>query len=223
MRKYIFKILFASVIVFGVTSCKNNEEVKNETLVLDEIENKEEARDFIVVPQSSTIHWLGSKPTGEHEGFISISEGKFSLKDGKIAEGKFDIDMKSIVVTDLEGEDKDKLEAHLMGTTEGAEDHFFHVTEFPAATFKATGTVTENEKTLLVGDLTLKGKTNQVSFPVEVNMVDNDVAEIKSAPFKIDRSKWDIKFKSKSFFDDLGGNFISDEIQLEINLMAKGL
>lgn len=223
MRKHFLRLLFATTIVFGVTSCKNNEEAKNETIVLDEVDEKIETREFIIDTESSDIHWEGSKPTGKHEGLISLKEGKFSLKDGKIAEGEFLIDMKSVVVTDMEGEDKEKLEAHLMGTLEGAEDHFFDVREFPTAAFKATGTSTENGKTLMVGDLTLKGKTQQVSFPIEVHMIDNDVAEIRTEPFKIDRSKWDIKFKSKSFFDDLGGNFISDEIQLEVRLLAKGL
>lgn len=223
MRKHFFKLLFATAIVFGVTSCKNNEEAKNDIVVLDETDNKVEARDFVIDTESSTIHWGGSKPTGTHEGHISIKEGKFNLKGSKIVGGNFIIDMNSIVVTDMEGDDKEKLESHLMGTLKGTKDHFFDVKEFPTATFKVTGTSTEDGKTIMVGDLTLKEKTQQVSFPIEVNMVDNDVAEIRTAPFKIDRSKWDIKFKSKSFFDDLGGNFISDEIQLEIRLLAKGL
>lgn len=223
MRKHFFKFLFATAIVFGVSSCKNNEEAKTDMVVIEETDNMVEARDFVIDTENSTIHWEGYKPTGTHEGNISLKEGKLSLKDGKIAEGDIVIDMKSIVVTDLEGGDKEKLESHLKGTLEGTKDHFFDVQEFPIATFKATGTSTEDGKTLMFGDLTLKGKTQKVSFPIEVNMLDNDVAEIRSAPFKIDRSKWDIKFKSKSFFDDLGGNFISDEMQLEIRLLAKGL
>lgn len=223
MRKHFFKLLFVTAIVFGVTSCKNNEEAKNETVVLDEVDNKTEANDFVIDVQNSTIQWEGYKPTGTHDGLISLKEGKFKLKDQKIVEGEFVIDMNSIVVTDMEGEDKARLEAHLKGTSEGTEDHFFDVEKFPTATFKVSGTSTEDGKTLMVGDLTLKGITHQVSFPIEVNMADNNVAEIKTAPFKIDRSKWEIKFKSQSFFDDLGGNFISDDIQLEILLIAKGL
>lgn len=223
MRKHFIKLLFATTIVFGVTSCKNNEEAKSETIVLDEVDNKVQTRDFVIDTENSTIRWEGYKPTQTHTGTISVKEGKLSLKDGKIVEGDFVIDMKSIEVTDMEGEDKERLEAHLMGIPEGTKDHFFDVKEFPTASFKVTGTSTMDGKTLMVGDLTIKGKTEQVSFPIEVNMADNDVAEIRTAPFKIDRSKWDIKFKSKSFFEDLGANFISDDMQLEILLVAKGL
>lgn len=221
MKKHFFKLLFAATLLFGMSSCKDNSKAKEEVVVLDEVENKEEAQDFAIDTQLSSIHWEGYKPGDKHDGTISLSEGKISLKEDQVVGGDFVIDMKSIEVSDLEGEDKERLEVHLMGTAEGTEDHFFDVNKFPTAKFKVTGTTTEDGVSFLVGDLTIKEKTNQIRFPFEVSNLDADTVELKAAAFKIDRSDWDIKFKSKSFFDNLGGNFIHDEIQLEIKLVAK--
>lgn len=219
MKTQTLKFLFATSIVFALTSCNNK--TNQEPLVIDEVPQEVESVNYAVVTDDSIINWEGYKPGTTHTGLISIQEGQFSLKDGKIAGGSFVIDMTSIVVTDLEGDYKAGLEAHLMGTAEGKEDDFFNINNFPTANFKATGTSSRDGKIYLIGDLTLKGETQEVGFPFKMNQLENGIVEITSEPFTIDRSRWGIKFGSKSFFDNLGDKFVSDDMQLEIKLLAK--
>ncbi|HLW14100.1 MAG TPA: YceI family protein [Flavobacteriaceae bacterium] len=221
MKKQILNLFLVTAVALGAVSCKNNQESAEEALVLEEVNEEVTSKDFVIDAQNSTIKWEGYKPGTTHDGLVALQEGKFILKDKQIVEGNFVIDMASIEVLDLEGEYKERLENHLTGHLEGTEGQFFDVGEFPTANFKVKGTSLVDGTPFLVGDLTLKEKTNEVSFPFEVEMVDNQVVSIKTAPFIIDRSKWDIKFKSKSFFENLGDNFISDDIQLEIELVAK--
>ena len=75
-------------------------------------------------------------------------------------------------------------------------------------------------KTMLSGNLKLKDVENNVTFPVTTS-VDGDVFTLTSEMFTIDRSKWNVKYGSKSFFDDLGDKFINDDIELKVTVKAK--
>ncbi len=209
------------VVVFGLAtllfvSCKKEERKNAETPTISE-----ELSGVAKVDSTSTIAWIGSKPTGKHNGEINVKDGEFTLEKGKITQGKFIIDMNSIAVLDLEGEDKTNLEAHLKGTNKPeAEDHFFNVKKFPEATFEVIGYANENGSELLEGNLTLKGKTNKVKFPVSVEEKEGFI-HLTSTAFEINRTLWDVKYGSKSFFDDLGDKYINDEISLTLNIKAK--
>ncbi|MFV8279972.1 YceI family protein, partial [Christiangramia marina] len=176
--------------------------------------------EYKVDTTASTIEWQGSKPTGNHTGTIAVKEGTFMATDSTIQSGTFVIDMQSIEVTDLEGEEKSNLEAHLMGTVEGKEGDFFNVQEYPEATFEVTGITEEEGTTMLQGNLTMKEVTKNISFPVTISK-NNDTYTISSKDFSIDRTKWNVNYGSKSVFEGLGDKFINDEIQLTINLEAK--
>lgn len=216
MKNYILKLSLALAITSGVISCKNNES-KEDTRLADEIANVEEAVEFQVDTENSNIYWEGSKAIGKHNGSISLSEGKISFLEDKIVSGEFVIDINTITVLDIEGEDKASLEAHLKGLTKEGKDHFFNVEDYPTAGFSITGTSTEEGQLFLIGDLTIKDVTKQVSFPITLSKTDNG-ATLESEVFIIDRSQFNIKYKSKSMFEDLGDNFISDEIELQIKL-----
>lgn len=172
----------------------------------------------------STINWTGSKPTGSHTGTIKLSEGTVSVENDKITGGSFTIDMNSINCTDLDGDQKANLEAHLKGSAEGKEDDFFNVAKYPTASFavtKVTNVANSEEGNVLVyGNLTLKDVTKNVSFTAKSAM-SNGMLRLKSNKFKINRTDWGIKFMSNSFFDDLKDNFINDEIELMISVIAK--
>ena len=131
----LFTILTLSIVL---GSCKNkaDEATTSETETVTAADA--EAQKYTADVTKSTIEWKGSKPTGIHNGTINIEQGSFMIKDGAIQSGTFLIDMKSIEVLDMEGEYKEKLEKHLMGTVEGKEDHFFDVNKFPTATFEVT-------------------------------------------------------------------------------------
>lgn len=156
----------------------------------------------------SKISWVGKKVTGQHEGTIGLSEGSLTFKKDVLVNGNFTVDMNSITVTDLKaGEGKEKLEGHLKA------DDFFGTAKFPTAkiVFKSIGKKS-NGVYAVTADLTIKGITNPVKFNITVG---KDTA---TAALKVDRTKFDIKYKSANFFEGLGDNVINDEFELAVDL-----
>ena len=179
---------------------------------------------YNVEPLLSKVLWVGSKPTGSHNGSVDVINGSVNVANGKIAGGKFIIDMNSIKCLDLEGGKKESLEAHLKGTASGKEDDFFNVAKHSTATFeisKVTG-LTNNEKgnSLVYGNLTLKGVTKSISFHATIN-ISAQAVSVQSQQFNINRTDWDIKFMSKNFIEGIKDKFINDDIALQINLVAR--
>ncbi|QLE02148.1 YceI family protein [Galbibacter sp. BG1] len=222
MKKSILSISFLACLVI-FTSCKD--EKKNETTATEAEAAKEvtaTAVKYTAIPEESVIEWKGAKPTGEHTGTIAIESGVMSVKEGALESGNFLIDMSSITVTDvdLEEDKKADLEAHLKGTVEGKENHFFNTEEHPTAAFEVTGIEEKEGKLMLSGNLTIKGKKQNISFPVSVSE-DGNTAMLTSETFTIDRTNWDVNYGSKSVFDDLGDKFINDDIELVVKVKAK--
>ena len=175
--------------------------------------SKKEER-FAVDVNKSSIVWKAAKVTGEHEGTLKLSSGFLLLNDNSLKAGSFNIDMRSISVTDLKGESQKNLLNHLKS------DSFFAVAANPVSTFEITkvNPVADNQVSV-TGNLTIKGITNSISFPAIVKRQKNTVAAIANN-IKIDRTKFDIKYRSKSFFGDLGDKAIDDEFELSVNLVA---
>lgn len=164
--------------------------------------------------ETSLLNWKGFKPTGEHFGTIKVKSGFFTISDKQVS-GEFEIDMTSIVDLDMEADSKynTKLVNHLKS------EDFFFVEKFPIASFKISNSEVKGGKTLLIGDLIIKGITHEISFLVTVHQ-EGEKLQVKSETFKIDRSKWEIKYQSKSFFSDLGDKFIYDDIELSFEVIA---
>ncbi len=157
--------------------------------------------------KNSTVLWKGNKVTGSHEGVIKIKSGLLKFNKEELIGGEFEIDMNSLVCTDLSGEYKGKLEGHLKS------DDFFGVTKFPTATLKIKKVIKQKGNIYeCTGDITIKGKTEVVQFNTTLNK------NSATAKIKIDRTKFDVKYGSGSFFDGLGDNMIYDEFDLNINL-----
>lgn len=215
MKTSFLKIIVLALVV-SFTSCKDKAQ-EAETKAAEEAAIAEDsAVTFSAVSGESSIEWKGFKPTGSHNGVIKVSSGEVNVADGKIESGTFTIDMASIEVLDIPKEDDGN--ADLTGHLTSAD--FFDVETYPTAKFEVTGISTENGKTMLSGNLTMKDATNNISFPVTTS-VNGDTMTLTSETFTIDRSKWNIKYGSKSFFDNLGDKFINDDIELKVNLTAK--
>ena len=157
--------------------------------------------------KKSTINWVGKKVTGKHEGTINLKEGNLIFNAKKLVGGNFTVDMTSINVTDLQGGSKEKLEGHLKA------DDFFGVDKFESSklTFKKIAAKGKNKYTV-TGDLTIKNKTNEVVFDIVV------AEKTATTTVVIDRTKYDIKYGSGSFFDGLGDKAINDEFTLNVVL-----
>jgi polyisoprenoid-binding protein YceI len=157
--------------------------------------------------EKSNITWLAKKVTGQHEGTISLKEGVLILKEGKLAGGKFAMDMTSINTTDLDGGMKEKLDGHLKS------DDFFATEKNPTATL-AFKTIADkgNGVYTVTADLMIKKISNPISF--DITLTDTDA----TTKLTIDRTKYDIKYKSGSFFENLGDKVIYDDFELAVNL-----
>ena len=169
---------------------------------------------------SSSVTWVGTKVTGSHNGDIQINNGMLTVEEGMISAATVIIDMASINTLDLEaGGGKESLDGHLMS------DDFFGVASFPTAQFELTQLNPlrggENGANFSAqGKVTIKGRSENVSFPVKVDM-SADGARI-SGDITLDRSKFDVQFRSKSFFDakSLGDKLIDDEFTIGFELVA---
>ena len=156
--------------------------------------------------EQSEVKWKGYKVTGQHEGTINLKEGKLIFEGDKLKGGNFTVDMSSITDTDLEGEYKGKLEGHLKS------DDFFGVEKHPTASLTITKVENNGDHYTVTGDLTIKKITNTVSFNMTVG--ENSAM----ATLKIDRSKFDVRYGSPSFFNDLKDKAIYDEFDLNVSL-----
>lgn len=219
MKKSILNFFMIAGIAMATVGCKNDNREATTEDAKDVAAANMEAMEFVVDTSASVIEWEGNKPTGTHTGTIQIAEGTFYANDSIVESGSFKIDMNSITVTDLKGDEKANLENHLKGTVEGKEGDFFNVNEYPDAKFEVTGVSEQEGQTMLMGNLTLKGETKNVAFPVNISM-NGDTMELTSDNFAIDRTKWNVNYGSKSVFDSLGDNFINDEIGLTIKVKA---
>lgn len=157
---------------------------------------------------ASSVKWTGKKIGGSHHGAINLKSGYLEFNNDQITGGKVIIDMNSLSNEDLEDEGyNQKLVGHLKS------DDFFGVDKFPYSSFEVTSaTKFSNGKATVSGKLSIKGKTENISFDV----VKNGSAYI--AKVDVDRSKFDVRYGSDSFFDNLGDKVIDDIFTLDIKL-----
>ena len=215
MRNEFLKITVLLFMSLAVVSCKKakNETEAKEAEEISKIET--EAIKYIAEVDSSTVAWKGFKPSGTHNGTIKISEGYFAVNDGKITGGNFVIDMKTIKDLDLEDP---KWNGKLVGHLSSAD--FFDVENNPFSGFAITGVSEVDGKMMVKGNLTIKNIKKNIEFAAAVTVTGNELT-FKSEVFTIDRTEWDIKYKSGRFFDDLKDKIINDEVEFVIEVKAK--
>ena len=222
MKNKLF--LGALVLLIGsFVSCKSDKGAKAEVGAKKEVAAAE-GTNYTVDVATSKVLWEGSKPAGSHNGSLDVTEGSVSVNDGTITGGSFTLDMNTINVLDLVGDEKAYLESHLKGSSDDNADDFFNVNKYPTAKFeitKVTSLSNDPEGTHLVyGNLTLKDITKQVGFKAKVDMADGSIS-VSTPKFTIDRTEWGIKYGSGKFFDNLKDKVISDDMSLQITLVAK--
>ncbi len=170
---------------------------------------------YKVNPQKSKITWTGKKVTGEHTGTVNINNGEIHVNGESIEMANVKMDMNSITNTDITA---DGMNQRLVGHLKS--EDFFSVEKYPQAEFVATGFKTNagDDQYMVNGKLTIKGITHEISFPATVEVSNGEVSANGTA--KIDRTKYDIKYRSGSFFKDLGDNLIYDDFEIEFDLVA---
>jgi polyisoprenoid-binding protein YceI len=219
MRKsFLFAGIFAATIFSAsLTSCSGG----NKAGDAEEVATAgDESLTFLVETTESELGWIGKKLAGQHNGTITISEGSIFVENGILTAGEFQIDMSTIKVLDIaDAEQNSNLVAHL------SSDDFFGVATHPTSKFEITSTEKlespdENGNNYIVkGNLTIKNITKNISFPAYIT-IDSNILKAK-AKLAIDRSDFDVRFGSKTFFENIGDKVINDEIELDLNLTAK--
>lgn len=170
-----------------------------------------QAQSYKINTDASTLEWEGGKITGStHTGLIQLTDGYFQLKDDAFTLGSFTINMASMTNTDLGGEYGDKLMGHLKS------DDFFSVATYPEATLEIlSSSKFKDGRATVKANATIKGHTEEVSFDVVKN------GDAFDAELVLDRSKFDVRYGSDSFFDNLGDNVILDDFTMRIHLVTK--
>lgn len=166
--------------------------------------------------ETTKVIWKGEKAIGGgHDGTIDLKSGSLIMNGDELAGGEFVIDMNSMKCTDLtDPENAAKLIGHLKS------DDFFGVEKHPTASFKITSVSKQEKGSYSVkGDLSIKGKTEAITFPAKIKKEGSKYVAESTIIF--DRSKFDVKYGSGSFFDELGDKTISDDITIIVNMLTK--
>ncbi len=179
--------------------------------------NTNKQQSIAVDTKASTFKWHAKKVTGEHMGTVNFSGGTINLEKGLLVGGTIEMDMTSIVTTDLTGEYKGKLEGHLKS------EDFFAVEKYNKSTLvikkaEAIKGSKTAENYMVTADLTIKGITKEVKFPAIIVVKGSSVTA--NADFMIDRTLWDIRYGSKSFFEGIGDKAIDNEFNIKVRVVA---
>lgn len=176
-----------------------------------------ETTNFKIVSSNSSVDWTGRKVTGAHNGTIGIKEGKFILDNGKVKEGNVTINTSSIKILDITDPAANaQFAGHL------ASDDFFSIEKFPTASFDISSVKEISGNTFyLEGNLTIKDITHLTGFEAVIENNRNSIT--LSGKLIIDRTKYDIKFRSGNFFKDLGDTLIYNDFELDFNITDEAI
>lgn len=159
----------------------------------------------------SLVTWEGKKFSGDHNGTVNLTAGQLNFQGKSLKGGGFTANMNTI--KDVDG--NAKLEEHLKA------DDFFGVDKFPSASFVVKKVQGNAANVVVTGELTMKGKTNSISFPAKLTWNADKSVTATADKITINRTKYGIEYKSKSIFSSIGDNFIYDDFTLTVKLIAR--
>jgi polyisoprenoid-binding protein YceI len=206
-----YLILIIAALFFGCRGPVKEENINNTSASSISLHVGDEK--YVVIDTKETVvAWTGSSVKGKHEGYAYISKGELMIENGQLMGGTVEIDMNK---TEGPGHGTDNnLINHLKGPD------FFDVKKFPISTIAITRVESiDGENKKVTGNLTIKGITHPVTFPAKIEVKDGIVKA--DARLVIDRTKWDVRYKSGKFFDNLKDQVISDDIEFNIKVVAK--
>lgn len=217
-------ILALSAFLFAV-SCKESK-TDNATTSTEQTVAENKGETFAVNSDSSTVIWTASHKGGLNPRFgTTKTTGSLAVENGNLTSGNLTSDINSLVTdpksvdpTASEGKTSADLDAHLKSAD------FFDVAKYPTVKFDITkvedlaaGTVskTEGANKTVSGNLTIKDKTVNVTFPAKVQVSGNEVK--MWSKFTINRQDWGLAYGTEGDAKDW---MISQEVDLELNIVA---
>ncbi len=212
MKNFLLPALFA-VAVLGGAPAASAQKMNSEKMAAN-------APGYKLQPQLSTLGWEGKAVTHGHNGTMQFSNGELLVKGDAVVGGTVTVDMKTLKATDIkDAESQGKFVGHMTS------EDFFGVEKNPTATFKIVsvtpikGAAKDANNATIAGDMTIKGVTQRITFPAKVGVKDGVAAA--SGKVTIDRTKYGLKYGSKTFFDSIGDKAIYDNFDLSFNVIAK--
>jgi|TARA_B110000967_G_scaffold146231_1_gene149674 polyisoprenoid-binding protein YceI len=211
MKKIILSLLVvASVLTACKESKKEKVQVKEAVKVavnVDELNN--------VDATSSVLTWIGTKPTGAHNGTVALKSGGLLVENNKLIQGVFVIDMSTITNVDMAGADgAGKIEGHLKSAD------FFDIAAYPTAKFVITSVVEAEGKLAVTGNLQIKDVTKSITIPAMISE-EGGVTTFKSDVFNVDRADFNVKYGSKRWIEGLKDKFINDLMEMSFEVKTK--
>ena len=209
--KYIQSALIILLLIIG---CGKNNKSTN-TIKNDNPITYKKGK-YSINSLKSALTWTGKQlSTKEHNGTINIKKGEIIIDDNGLIKGGVEINMETINTTDLKGQWKDKLDGHLKSPD------FFDVEKHPIAFLKFNGSGSNNsyEEYKFDGELTIKNITHPISFQSVINNINGKLSARANIVF--DRSKYDIRYGSGKFFENLGDNMIYDDIAINVSVITE--
>lgn len=243
MKNQIYLNLFVLSFLASLFSCNQKTEGTNaEVSEAKKVADTASAQELVVDADASTVNWIGSKPTGKHNGIIPISSGSIAIENNSIVGGIIEMDITRIENLDLA--EKPEMQAKLVNHLKSAD--FFDAENHPTAKFAITSVDqfsngdsikvkeefeseykpasakehrVESPTHKITGNLTMRGKTLSVSFPAKVILEDGKVSA--KAKFNLDRTLWDLKYGDEAdVVDKAKDKFIYNTVNVGFNIVA---
>ena len=211
IRKFIIP---ASIIILTLIGCGKKYETKD-LKVGNTSSTYLEKGSYDIINTESELKWIGKElSTDTHTGTLALKKGKIDVNANGVIHGEVEIDMTTITVTDMQGKWGTKLEGHLKSPD------FFDVEKYSSAfiTFQSDENPIKNNQLNLTGELTIKDITHPISFTTELLKTKPSLQAKASLSF--DRSKYDVRFRSGKFFENLGDKLILDDIEVDVLLVT---
>jgi len=178
-------------------------------------QNKPMTTNYKVDTEKTTVTYTGKKVTGEHTGTVKVKSGNLVFTGPELTGGEIIVDMNSMTVTDLAGDPPtaEKFLGHMKSPD------FFDTAKYPESKLVIKKTKMAGKDLEVTGDLTMIGKTKPITFKVtDWKWTDKEVTG--RSLVTVDRTKWDLKYGSSSFFKSLGDKAINNDFTLDIVLHA---
>lgn len=224
MKKLSILAVMAAVIL---ASCGGSNGDKAQTGTAQEVA-AQNGLTYTVDSTSSSVNWKAYHKGGFDPRFGTLkSAGTVAVKEGIITGGSFTIDMNSLLTDPKSvdpGKSGGKTSVDLDGHLKTAD--FFEVAKYPTAKFEITSVTAfdaAKDKSVIAdathtisGNLTIKDKTVNVTFPAKVTLTETEVSV--QSKFTINRQDWGLTYGTEGSPKDW---MISQEVDMELNIHAK--
>lgn len=222
MKNITLNLVLLFILVLAISCAQQPESDKAEVKEAQKVKTPQaNSAIYKVNTDESKVTWIGSKPTGSHNGTIDIKTGVLSVKSGKITGGKFLIDMKTLKALDMDEEGNGKLSGHLKS------EDFFKIDKYPTSTFAITKAepfvakvgeevILEGATHTITGNLKMLDVTKSISFPAIINMSEDGLKA--NTQFNINRTDWGLSYGTDK---SLGDRFIKPTVTIGFELVAQ--